>query len=654
MNSLEFLLHIYSLQCQEGDYIILSAKKSKVWKEYPIKYQSSNIKRKLANFLQEFSPNQWDLYWSPMPYSKPTRQIAHSLDTKFMAQDIDEIANLNQLNPQPTYLWESSPNKYQGLWELDRYIKESEYTPLNKSLAKHIGCDDCFDFTHVYRIPGTRNHKYKNHPKVGLPKQSNQIYKPKNIKKLVGSGDSPPWGEDKTKVRISGSHDLGERKIYAKYDIPQKIRNLLALDNLEGIDRSNTIWMIENSLYDLGMQADEIILLIKNSKFNKYTGRHDEDLRLRKELEKIISGKLPDSVKNREEGAGLKLTTYGEVMSNTRTFEGWLVKGFWGKRSHGIVAGMPKCFKSTLVHDLIISVASGKPFLGKYPVLDPGPVIVVQNENAEYIMKDRTEKLIVNRGLTGSVIIKGDKRAKVGFPPELPIYFLNQQGFIMNEESHRSDLEKLIKEVKPVLVVFDPLYLMFNGDLNSGKELNPTLNWLLKLKNEFHTAVMVVHHYNKGGNNPQGRGGARMMGSILLYGWIESAWYLSKEDEEEVNSDAVDNQSEDNTTIAMNREFRMAGQYPSIDISFSMGEVGDPYYEVDVSLTSESEQPTSRPQNIQDSILNLLESSNTPVTRRRLSEDLGVPRSKLREALDALIEDKRIKARGEGFSLYNA
>ena len=44
---------------------------------------------------------------------------------------------------------------------------------------------------------------------------------------------------------------------------------------------------------------------------------------------------------------------------------GWLVEGWWGRQSQGIVAGQPKVYKSTYVQDLAVSVASGRPFLGK-------------------------------------------------------------------------------------------------------------------------------------------------------------------------------------------------------------------------------------------------------------------------------------------------
>lgn len=648
--AVRFLDHIFSQQCEPGDYVILAARRDKFWKDIPIRFDH-HFKEKLREVFSNYPPQKYDLYWSPMPFSKPRRQNQYSVDTKFLAQDIDEYENPDDLNPKPSYIWESSPNKYQGLWELDRYIGETEYTPLNKALANHIGCDDCFDFAHVYRIPGTINHKYKNSPLVGLPKSTKAVYKPKNLRKIVGGVTTAPSEQKGHSDALTAPNDpLIERRIYAKYPIPKKVRDLLAMESLEGVDRSNAIWFVENSLHDLGMTPPEIIHLIKNSAFNKYKGRRDEDHRIQKELEKIISGEIPDT--SNPESNPLKTSSYEEVMGNCNTFEGWLVKGFWGRRSHGIVAGMPKCFKSTLVHDLVVSVASGEPFLGDFDVLDPGPVIVVQNENADYIMKDRTEKVIAAKGLGGEAERITSKKLHVEFPPDLPITFINQQGFTLSNEDHRRQLESLIKEIKPVLVVFDPLYLMFDGDLNSSKELNPVLNWLLHLKTEYKTSVMVIHHYNKGSNQQTLRGGARMAGSIMLYGWVESAWYLTKTDDEEdlPPNQRVDlSESSGSSTITLSREFRMSGNYQDLAIHFEMGEIGNPNYRVTVGAAGE---PHVTIKTIEDEILGILSNSNAPVTKRALRENLGDNKNALNKALDSLLKSKKIVSRDRGYTIF--
>lgn len=648
--SIKFLEKLYSVQGEKGDYFILSVKGPGIkWRDIPFKYEKSTIKDTLEDILNQYPAEDFDLYFSPMPFSKPHRKIEYGKETKYLIQDIDEHDDPDSLDPAPSYIWESSPNKYQGLWELDRYISEGEYTPLNKALAHHIGCDDCFDWCHVYRVPGTVNHKYKNLPRVSEPIATKKIYKPIVLKRLlkVHTNKSPDKNEPE-------SSDFNERKIYAKYDIPKKVRDMLALDSLEGIDRSSTIWYIENSLNDLGMSPQEIIYLVKNSIFNKYSGRSDEDKRLKSELKKIIAGKLEE--REGEIQSKLEVTTFSEVMTSGEDFSGWLVKGFWGKNSHGIVAGMPKCFKSTLVHDLALSVASGTPFLGKFPVLEKGPVVMVQNENTDYLIRDRNEKLMVSRGIAGKARIKSNGHLRVKLPEDLPLYFINQQGFMLSSEDHRRKLEDLIRQVKPVLVIFDPLYLMFDGEINSARELTPALNWLLYLKKEYSTSVMLIHHYNKGNAGNTQRGGARMMGSIVLYGWVESAWYLSREEEDGHDSDRavdesdLDRSSEEAQVVTMDREFRMAGHFPEIDIHLDLGEIGDMKYNISVAKSGENHTISER--EIQDRIMDTLSSSNLPASRRKLSEQTGIERNRLREVLNKMIQQKKIKVDAKGYSIY--
>lgn len=644
-----FLKKVYSIQGEAGDYFIISVKGPGIkWKDIPLKYKKSTVTESLEEILDQYPPERYDLYFSPMPFKKPHRKIEYGKETKYLIQDIDEYDDPDKLDPAPSYIWESSPNKYQGIWELDRYISEKEYTPLNKALAHHIGCDDCFDWCHVYRIPGTINHKYKDKPGVSEPIATKKIYKPKNLKKLLKVRTQPE------REKLTSSADLSERKIYAKYDIPKKIRDLLALDSLEGIDRSSTIWYLENSLNDLGMSPQEIIYLVRNSIFNKYSGRADEDKRLRSELKKIISGKLSEESVT---SAKLEVSTFSQVMTSSEDFGGWLVKGFWGKHSHGIVAGMPKCFKSTIVHDLAVSVAAGKPFLNRFPVLDPGPVIMVQNENADYMIRDRNEKVLVNRELCGKARVKKNGHLRLDLPNDLPLYFINQQGFMLSSEDHRKKLEALIQEVKPVLVIFDPLYLMFDGEMNSAKELTPALNWLLYLKKEYQTSVMVIHHYNKGTNaGTSQRGGARMMGSIVLYGWVESAWYLSRDEENGQDTDRavdesdLDSSSGDAQIVTMDREFRMAGHFPEIDIHLDLGEIGDMKYNITVAKSGENHTISER--EIEDRIMDTLSSSNLPASRRKLAEQTGIEKKRLREVLEKLIKQKKVQATAKGYSIY--
>lgn len=215
----------------------------------------------------------------------------------------------------------------------------------------------------------------------------------------------------------------------------------------------------------------------------------------------------------------------------------------------------------------------------------------------------------------------------------------------MTNEDHRRAVEELVKKTKPVLVVFDPLYLMFDGDLNSSKELNPILNWLLRLKSEYETSVMVVHHYNKGSSNngvPL-RGGARMAGSIMLYGWVESAWYLSKtEDEEDTDEDNA------SVTVQMVREFRMSAQPRDIELHIEMGEVGDDFY--NITETRPGETYTAQKTTERD-IIEYLGKKNKPMSKKNIRDNVGASDEQFNTAFRRLQEAKKIVTANKGFTI---
>lgn len=644
---------IIKKQCSPGDYFILSVKGQNIpWKDIPFKYRNEKtLEKQLEQFYIDYPATDYDLYFCPVTYSVPKRKKDKVNDIKFLWQDIDENSDPKSIEPKPTYMWESSPNKYQGIWELDRYIDKDKAELINKALSETIGADKCHDIGHVLRIPGSINHKYKDKPEVAQPIYTKEIYRYPKLFKDLGLKDI----KDKKKESKESSSDASNSsssasKLLEKYNITGKVFDLLTATEAEAGRRSDTIWYLENKLFEKGLEIPEIITLIKNSVWNKYRGREDEMDRLRKEAEKILLKDLDDGgslsrVKKKKKEFSIE--NYGKVMSNLNTAPGWLVEGWWGRRSHGLVAGQPKVFKSTYVHDLAVSVASGKPFLGKYKVNESGPVLMVQNENVDWLIKDRTEKIIAHRGLVGEAKIKSSSVVSIKWAPEIPLYFINQQGFQLDNEDHQRQIEEIIKEIKPVLVIFDPLYLMFSGNLNAADELNPILNWMLDLKNKYKTGIMVIHHYNK--STEANRGGQKMLGSVVLHGWVESAWYIRRKDQQEVDETA-DEFSENNkpTSVIIDREFRTAGSFPELELKIRMGQYQDIYYDVEVEVfkgeaAGKGVDDETKDELIKDYLVQVIKAAAYPLNKKELVTQFynvypkgGISQRKIKDAIDQL------------------
>src|SRR5690606_7810068 len=202
--------------------------------------------------------------------------------------------------------------------------------------------------------------------------------------------------------------------------------------------------------------------------------------------------------------------------------------------------------------------------------------------------------------------------------------------------------------------ILDPLYLMFDGDVNSAKDLNPVLNWLLRMKNDYGIGVMVIHHMNEGGKRSGVvRCGQRMLGSTTLHGWVESALYISVNPaEEEDEDDEAFNKQGGTASITVEREFRGAGLYPRLDLKLQLGEFGSPDYRVLI----EKHQPRNRRRKvsrdqIRDEILNFLGMQTEPVGLRRLVPQLGISRDKIREILHELKAEGKVEIDKQGVRL---
>ena len=89
-------------------------------------------------------------------------------------------------------------------------------------------------------------------------------------------------------------------------------------------------------------------------------------------------------------------------------------------------------------------------------------------------------------------------------------------------------LMSFVEKIRPKLLILDPLYLMFEGDINSAKELSPVLQFLLSVRDTYGCSIMVIHHWNKNGSSS--RGGQRMLGSATLHGWTDSSLFLSRDE----------------------------------------------------------------------------------------------------------------------------
>jgi hypothetical protein len=518
------------------------------WQERSFKYPSEIAA--LDAYVAESIAEGFDVYWCPLLFSQNSRkkEFANSHASVLWA-DLDAV-DPKSLELTPTIAWSSSDDRYQALWLMDADTPVAEVEEINRKLTYLTGADKSgWDITQVLRIPATANYKYSpaQEGKLLWARTGSIVYQAENIKSYVETV-SP----------------IAESELDS-YSIPPHIIALLNQPVVEVGTRSDKLWEIECALLEANVPLQTVLRLVKNSQWNKYVGRRDEDTRLVTELlkaEKYIKEKEVITIVS-EDNRHLWAMPFETFLTSKVPTPEWLVEGIWQEGSCGMIAGEPKTYKSVLCTDLALSIASGVPFLGCIPVNKQGSVLFIQEENSASTVHDRVNKIAYSKGL--------GIETPFGYQltPDLPVYFSNNFGTDLTDETSLKLIEDTVAKIRPSIIMLDPLYMMLgSGNENDASEMRAVLKWLTSLRNNYGCAVLVIHHYKKGTKQTNNRGGQNVRGSSSFHAWVESAMYLRTTDSPYM--------------VDIEREFRSFPSSEMLRVEVAMGAPGVLQYHTQV------------------------------------------------------------------------
>ena len=169
--------------------------------------------------------------------------------------------------------------------------------------------------------------------------------------------------------------------------------------------------------------------------------------------------------------------------------QAWLIEGLWSARAVGIIGGQPKCCKTFLALDLAVAVASGTPCLQRFPTPRAGRVLLFAAEDALHIVRARLEGIAHAAGAEFE---------------RLDIHVITVPVLRLDHQEHQQALQATVAELKPTLLVLDPLVRLHAIDENIAAEVAPLLACLHQLQRLRQTAVALVHHALSGATHERG------------------------------------------------------------------------------------------------------------------------------------------------------
>ena len=476
-----------------------------------------------------------DQYFTPGVFSGPRRVTQHAIPVPWLWADLDPVDPRDTQGFTPTIAWETSPGRYQCVWEMP-YPKEgtTDHGGPNHKLTSYLGADPSgWDATQLLRIPGAAHTKHE----------------PQHGKLLWSDGPKLQWGQvaelpeiptrdDDAAMQALSEDAIGgvdRAAVWARVRplVSLHTRELMALRDASGLDRSEALWSVERDLADAGCSALEIVALVMGTPLDKYIGRGDHLRRLSIEATRAVSERPAESLEGGAlpEGAPMWASDLAGIhVPRPR----WLIDGIWTRGGCGFVSGAPKSYKSWLSLDMAISIATGQPLLGKHRVVSSGPVLYLQEEDSLATVVDRLDSIVDGRAPEshwGGVL--GATTSGVTWEPGLglPIDIQAHTGVVLSDPRWMAWLSERVRTYEYRAVVIDTLTTTVGDvDLDKAVDLQTrVLRPLREMAQTYDCAVIIVHHSRK--NTQGGRRGSNMLGSVALHGWVDCALYLDRDEE---------------------------------------------------------------------------------------------------------------------------
>lgn len=293
----------------------------------------------------------------------------------------------------------------------------------------------------------------------------------------------------------------------------------------------------------------------------------------------------------------------------------WFAKGAIEGCPTVVLIGGEKRGKSWMALDLAVATVSGGSWLGRFDIVRPGPAVYLDFEYGPYEFARRVQRIARGRGLNPRDVLAGIHHLHA--PGVAIAYQRREPGEKSTEENYVASIASDLKQVRPSLIVVDPLRNALNGSENNADDMMAFFLGVELLKRTAECPVLVLHHLNKAG----GYAGSRALlgrADMVLEGSDEpSPWF---------------------TTIgrtmrrgdALTERFTCAIEHEHDD--------DDARARTMLSMRFAGESGRSKPQLSRTTlrVLELLRGAGTPLTARQIRDQLKLGGSTVKQALNEL------------------
>jgi RecA-family ATPase len=191
--------------------------------------------------------------------------------------------------------------------------------------------------------------------------------------------------------------------------------------------------------------------------------------------------------------------------------------GLMTPQSLMVIGGQPKTYKSFLVGSMAVDLVLSRPLWGvfrkgkheeklwAFPITKPHKVLIVEQELGLEELKNRYSAL--DNSLTGQDL---DTVCK-----NLFFHSCDFEIDLKNDATIKA-VDRAIEEVKPDVIVFDPLKDCNSADENSSQQMGVVMKNLSRIRRSYNLSVVLIHHMTKPQRDVEA-GPEHLRGSSVLF-----------------------------------------------------------------------------------------------------------------------------------------
>jgi len=284
----------------------------------------------------------------------------------------------------------------------------------------------------------------------------------------------------------------------------------------------------------------------------------------------------------------------------------WIVDGLIPSESIIAISGAPASYKTWLILDMAIKIATGNILFDKFVVNQTG-VLLIDEESGERLLQNRFKKFQNNFNF--------------------PIHTISLMGFKLTEKSVE-DIIKFCKSNNIKLIIFDSLVRIHSADENDAMKMSKVFTLLKKFVKEGLT-VIFTHHNRKTGILRSSNPSQDMRGSSDILASVDCHLAINR------------NAKEDLITVNQTKLRQQEEMKP-----FKLNVISDEN-EFKLEFAGDVDEIQSKKSDIKEAVKDILGQENKPMYKKELSvalKDNGVEGgySTFKKAIAEMVEKGEI------------